>query len=258
MLLLDLHDGPTASAHRAARAWLISPLTVLIFSAACANSPDARLPESRDGMVLELGDWSPPQGQRCGPTRVKAPVPLSAFLDSAAAVTGAEALGAEGALLLSMATDSVGRPSRLRVIDSTLPEPVADSLRALLEDAFTGGSEARDLRRRLLVELSGADPIFRLGSSQMCPPNMVNRSQISGFLEAAAKGSGAHYGTATIWMSVDERGTVQKVQLKQSSGDGLVDYIIMGIAGNARFNPGLLDRAPVPMWVSLAFMVHRP
>ncbi len=66
-------------------------------------------------------------------------------------------------------------------------------------------------------------------------------------------------GRVLVWVLVDERGQVMKVQLKQSSGMAALDDAALGVARTMRFSPGINHDIPVKVWVAVPvdFRVER-
>ena len=60
-------------------------------------------------------------------------------------------------------------------------------------------------------------------------------------------------GVTLVWMLVDERGMVGKVQLRESSGHAELDEIALRVARCRRFMPALHRGEPVRVWLALPF-----
>ena len=61
-------------------------------------------------------------------------------------------------------------------------------------------------------------------------------------------------GVTYVWMFIDERGIVGKVQLHESSGHAELDEIALRAARCRRFPPALRRGVPTPVWISLPFI----
>lgn len=57
-------------------------------------------------------------------------------------------------------------------------------------------------------------------------------------------------GTVNIWFFIDETGTVQKVQVKESSGYDAFDLAALEVGKRMRFTPARNRDTPVPVWIA--------
>lgn len=215
-------------------------LVVLVGCASAAPTP-----------LVDLTPWRPPPGQSCQAGGGDFALPT--VLDSARAVAAIAALApADGALLLSVATDSAGAVTRFRRIDATVPEPDAAALERALQPLVRGP----DRRGRLLVETADGEAArIAVGPSQHCRPAYLNQDEVSRALTRAYLDHG-RTGSAEVWMFVDTAGAVEKSQINSGSGDLLLDLAILSASKLTRFRPALLDRQPVPVWVAVTFTVQ--
>jgi len=84
----------------------------------------------------------------------------------------------------------------------------------------------------------------------------ANRKRCDSILEreyTPALRSAGIEGVAIVWMYVDERGIVGKVQLHESSGHAELDEIALRVAPCRRFVPALRRGEPVRVWLALPF-----
>ncbi|MFC1662342.1 energy transducer TonB, partial [Gemmatimonadota bacterium] len=60
-------------------------------------------------------------------------------------------------------------------------------------------------------------------------------------------------GQVLVWLFIDETGTVQRLQVAESSGHEALDDAALRVAGVAEFTPAENEGSPVPVWISLPF-----
>lgn len=219
----------------------VLPLLLLIVSGCASGASRER---------LELGAWSPPGTQRC--QFGESVVPLGVLMDTIAAAAAARSFGSPGAVLFSTATDSLGRTTRFRVIESTLPPDDADTLRERLAATLQESEQNPNARARILLQLEEDGPRFRSGATQTCRPVLINRDSMQRYLMMAMQGAPAA-GEIGVRMYVETDGRVTQVEVDRRRGDPLVATISTMLASTARFHPAVIDREPVPVWVALTF-----
>ncbi|MGD2123246.1 MAG: TonB family protein, partial [Gemmatimonadota bacterium] len=85
-------------------------------------------------------------------------------------------------------------------------------------------------------------------------PDVRNREEVAAALQggypAELREAGIG-GTVVVWFFVDEQGTVQNVQVNESSGRGELDQTALSIASMIEFTPALNRDRGTPVWVSL-------
>jgi hypothetical protein len=102
---------------------------------------------------------------------------LSQLLDSSA-ITSALRSYAPGELLLTLAFDSSGTPTRTRVIDRRMSAESADSVRAAVEAALRAPRSTSAWGARLRVS-TGPSPLLALGRRDLCPPALARIEPIT-------------------------------------------------------------------------------
>lgn len=204
--------------------------------------------------LLDLSEWRAPRGQTCSVQSLDTDVHPFAIVDTARLNAVAHSSAAEGSVLLSISTDTLGRTMEVRTIESTLPETVTRVLVDSLQAAFVGNPAAKSLIARLRVDLAaGQSARLRLGASQICGPVLRNGAQVRQIIARRAEGAG---GTAVLRMYVAEDGTVRRAEVRTSSGSISVDRAAVEAAAHMRFLPALVNRMPVTMLTELP--VHIP
>ncbi len=239
------------------RSFLTSVLGAVLVLGACAPAAQSLASDSATASapVLSLSEWRAPSGQRCVVRPEPTPLPaFGALFDSVAVAAVASEFPARGAALYSVAIDSLGILSELRLIESTLPEEEAVALQdTLIHFAKSGGSEAREVRpevRNIHVRVrldTGGTPGMRVGYSEECPPEMRDRRHLERLL-AEANARARRSGQVELWIFIGEDGRVRQARVVGSSGDTFLDGIAVGLVSQIEFSPALLDRKPVPVW----------
>lgn len=203
--------------------------------------------------LLQLSDFAPASGQACNISGGH--FPLQVLVDSAAAVAAVDALRpGDGAVVLSVSTDSTGARARYRRIETTWEPSAAEAVQEALAPLI-GGRSPRALRGRLLVQRAGATTQLAVGASQFCRPALANRPDIQkGLIEVYRK----HFreGTVNVWLFVDTTGAVTRAQIQRGTGDIAFDASVLEVGRRARMHPALDDRQPRPVWASLDLTVQ--
>lgn len=164
------------------------------------------------------------------------------MFDSTALHATVAQLPAGGSAVVSVWTDTIGKPSLLRVIDTTLPETSAKALQEAFGSALRAGAPTLE-HMRVRVDV-GASPRFTRGSNEECPPVMRNPEEVQARLRQLAQGA-PREGTTEVRVRVETDGSLSEVQVAKSSGSIELDRIAVEAARVARFRPGLLDRTPI-------------
>jgi TonB family protein len=182
--------------------------------------------------------------------------PFAALFDESAALRVASSVQVPGALLLSVATDSLGLPYRIRRVEHSLPLSVATDLEHALVVTFVGNPDHRSAAMRVRFDLApGEAPQVRTASTYHCPPKLINRREITDMLSQAATGAYGS-GMAQIWVFANTQGFVQNARVFQSSGSDLVDAVAVGIATKMRFSPATVDDEAVPVWIQIPVAIR--
>lgn len=85
------------------------------------------------------------------------------------------------------------------------------------------------------------------------PPKLENPGEIQRLLErgypSQLRDAGIE-GTVILWIFVDEQGTVQKTEVKASSGYELMDEAALSTAEKMLFSPAMNRDKPTPVWLA--------
>jgi hypothetical protein len=77
-----------------------------------------------------------------------------------------------GYAVLSIRYDSAGQPTRERMIEYSVPDSLAESLRSVIASALLPRPAGSPLAARLRIEL-GPAPSYRIGKSEYCLPERI-------------------------------------------------------------------------------------
>lgn len=226
----------------------IVPCAALLFVAACASAPrESPRSGGTSSSLLALTEWSPPPGQTCREVPRRSPLPaLEAMFDSTALHATVAQLPAGGSAVVSVWTDTIGKPALLRVIDTTLPETSANALQEAFGSTLRAGAPVLE-HMRVRVDV-GTSPRFTRGSNEECLPAMRNAEEVQARLRQLAQ-EAPRAGTTEVRVRVETDGSLSQVQVAKSSGSIELDRIAVEAARVARFHPGRLDRTPIASWV---------
>jgi hypothetical protein len=209
---------------------------------------------SREQAVLS--DWQPPTGQACqvAPTPVTLPT-VVALLDTSTMPAYLEQGGIEtasGSTLFSIRFDSSGRPVRVRVIESTMPERFSSTLRQAVASAIQPQGPGKGYRLRLRVDL-GPTRRYQVGRSETCPP-VLNYSGT--YAEAPPHPGDISDRTVDkriqevrFTVLVGDDGAVLAVKLATGIGNPDFEAAMEKYLMKEHWKPGLDDRVPVAMSV---------
>ncbi len=85
------------------------------------------------------------------------------------------------------------------------------------------------------------------------PPRLLNAEEVRGLLHdaypPALREEGVH-GAVLLWLYVDDRGRVLRLQLRRSSGQAAFDSVAQEVARRMRYRPALNRTIPVGVWVA--------
>lgn len=93
-------------------------------------------------------------------------------------------------------------------------------------------------------------------------PDITNRAEVARALEMAypplLRDQGIS-GTARVWFFIDAGGNIQRIQIRESSGNPLLDEAALKVARTIKFTPAINGVEEVPVWISLpiTFTVRR-
>jgi len=216
-------------------------------------------------------DWRHPYRLPCMVSTEPPVPPPEAIMDVAAlrgALAGKLPEGTHATLAASF--DSTGAPAGVRLLETGgtgmaggLPGQVQERLRTLDMAAY-GGSRARS--RTYLVRLERAGTLgVSVGHSEECRPDTMDRRESARLLSVELGRAldrrvllpeGRQEGEVS--MRVGIYGRVSEVRIRNGSGHAGVDTILARAAMQFRFRPALLNREPVPVWVSQRLRLNVP
>lgn len=174
------------------------------------------------------------------------------LVDSAALQAGLEGIWRSGTKLAvaSLSWDSLGVPGEPLLGVADLAAPEVESLAAVVKGAMRAGRPSGS-RGYLVLGEDGAVGIRRVARLGMCAPMLLNREEmVRRVSEAAGRVGVARYEMVRLYAWVQTDGTVGEVRIEESSGDARVDLAAARVLKEARFDPGRVQGAPVPVWVS--------
>jgi TonB family protein len=221
------------------------PLTLAI---GCASTPTQ--PELLSSRV-------PPAAQFCRTSWVPDPLPASsAVIDSAGFTTTArrELGSVSGYVLISLAADSTGKWTRIRTIETDLPNATQEKLIPLVGQHLRAAESRRLMRLRIDL---GESHQFALGATQSCRPALRNATEIENQLKAAAAELSAT-GTVILQVHTAESGQAGEVVISRSSGVRAVDEAAARIGRRMVFYPALNDGVPVAVWAEIPLVFILP
>ena len=156
----------------------------------------------------------------------------------------------ESALPSTAAPPSITPPD---VIPPEIPPPGNDRITAddiyksILDEAARDTTEDRSER----VTNPGDQPTF---TPYTFPPKMQNVDEVSAALEREypplLRDAGVG-GRVEVWIRLDDRGVVEKVQVNVSSGHPALDEAALEVARIIEFSPAMNRDKAVPVWVSV-------
>ncbi len=91
------------------------------------------------------------------------------------------------------------------------------------------------------------------------PPLLVNAPEIRAILHDAyppeLREAGIQ-GVVLLWLYVDERGQVERLQLRRSSGHAAFDSLAQEVGAQMKYRPALNRTEPVAVWVAQPIRFH--
>lgn len=230
--------------------------------AACASGGAAPSP----GPSLLPSGWTPPPGQRCEVQREPRQLPSAAQLVDSAALVGelAPAPGG-GHALFTIAYDSLGVADSVEHAGGDLPLELREGWRGAVEDRLRERSpipapvaQGRPRGWSVLLRVdAGNPPALRVGRSEECPPALTNSFAVTSYVQQAfadfVRANPVHRRPATVMvrMWVDHTGAVQSAEVTRSSAITQIQEIARHAALRAQFQPAMVNRTPVGVWVTL-------
>lgn len=151
------------------------PLAIVVACSQPKLSPASpQDPAAREAVFLTAHDLAP--GRHCRIVDAAVPLPdVAAVLDTAAIpeyLRQSGMAGDTGHAVFSLRYDSTGQATRERMIEYTVPDSLAESLRTVIASALLPRPAGSPLAARLRVDL-GPAPRYRLGKSEYCEPEVI-------------------------------------------------------------------------------------
>lgn len=222
-----------------------TPILLLSLSACAAANP---ITAGVNRPALLLTDKPPPR-EGCRIVHEPSPLPsLGEVADSAALAAAVSSFAQRHPLrdgsmraLYSLQFDASGRVNQLAAIDYWLPQGQAETFAALVRQHLrrqAGGP----FSIRLRIEPTAA-PMFRMGRSELCPPEARTRFKLT----APAAFPLDRPQPVRVRVLVDAKGRVRGTNVVSSSGSAELDRWVMESLQRHEFTPALLDGVPVEM-----------
>jgi hypothetical protein len=241
---------PTAMRHNALR---FVPFVVAI--TACASHSQAPAPRdagTREALFLTTNETAP--GRHCRVVDPGVPLPnVAAVLDTAAIPEYVHQIGMAGDTgyaVLSLRYDSTGQPTRERMIEYTVPDSLAQSLRSAIASALLPRPAGSALAARLRIDL-GPTPHYRLGKSEYCEPEVIVVTAPPASVDVASVGRSTRPtggpATASVYrytVDVSPAGDVLSVNFNPGVPPNLVEAL-RAHAMHERWKPAIDDGLPV-------------
>lgn len=149
--------------------------------------------------------------------------------------------GSDMHVLVSLGWDGRGNPTRARPFDWFVPQGVGDELGAIVRATVRNQRGAANVRLR--IDFAEGVPAYRLGRSEVCLPQGLERVNI--LAPAVAQIDAPH--DVRVRVTVGAQGQMMGSQLVGSSGQRYWDDEVMRMVSSARFAPGIVDEAPETM-----------
>jgi len=235
-----------------ARISLFLSLAVLGACGSHSQAPVPRDATSRRALLLAENETAP--GRHCRIVDANRPLPnVATVLDTAAIPEYLRQIGMAGDTghaVLSLRYDSTGQPTRERMIEYTVPDSLAQSLRAVIASALLPRTAGVPLAARLRIDL-GPTPRYRLGKSEYCEPEVIVTATPAQPVDVAIIGRSTHPVGALqsarqykYTVQVSGAGEVLSVNFDSSVPSNLVESFSAHIV-HQRWKPALDDGIPV-------------
>ena len=222
---------------------------------ACGSHSQAPVPRdatSRRALLLTENETAP--GRHCRIVDADRPLPnVATVLDTAAIPEYLRQIGMAsdtGYAVLSLRYDSTGQATRERMIEYTVPDSLAQSLRTVIASALRPRPVGAPLAARLRIDL-GPTPRYRLGKSEYCEAEVIVVPAPAAPVDVASVGrstrpSGASGAAAQYKYTVEvsPAGDVLSVNFDSTVPSNLVDGF-RAYALHQRWKPALDDGMPV-------------
>lgn len=210
----------------------------------------AAVPAQAQSRAEQLLSDRPPPRRGCAVSTTPAPLPTVSQLADSTALAAAVAAFAErnpisgGRMfgLYSIAFNAQGAVERVKDIEYLLPQGKADEFTALLRGHIRPQAAGKSRSVRLRIE-AGANPVFRVGRSEICPPSSGTRVRI----RSPSLGGGVEVTSVRFRAVVNADGSVDDVHLFRGTGNDDFDRMVRDMLREVQYNPGLVDGVPVEM-----------
>lgn len=219
----------------------------------------ATLAEAQNSRAAQLLSDRPAPRRGCRISQ--APLPsVSQLADSArlaqvAAQFAADYPVREGKLrgLYSISFGNRGQVERVSDVDYWLPEGQAEAFRQIVRATLLP-QQSGPFSVRLLVEPS-AEPVIRVGRSEVCPPESNMRFSLTAPALAGVEGPQQ---PVRLKMFIGEDGRMASISVVSSSGNSELDRWVESVVLQYRFAPGLVDGTPVAMEHEQSIRIRPP
>lgn len=232
---------------------LLIPFVCFLASGACATAP-----RSQSLPLPELSTWQAPAPQRCSVEQPRVHVQPEEFLDLTK-LSAATADVPPGTSIFSIGTDSTGALSRLRLIESSLPQEQQPGVLSALRSSLSPSALPERWAARVQVEtVEGAPARVALGAYQSCPPVLQDRQGLGPLLQQLlAEIPPRSRSDVAVEAYVNTAGLVEDVRIRNSTVGLQAERELQRIARQLRYLPARLDREPVAIWTRLPIRFRR-
>ena len=203
----------------------------------------------RDRATVLLSDKPAP---RDGCRIVPQPGRLPSFAQLADSVSLASALAKFAAdhpvrdgkvfALYSVAFAGDGSVERVAPLDYWLPQGEEPALNAMIRASLARQQPGGPWSVRIRVE-PGAEPVFRVGRSEMCSPRLTSRFELTAPALALQQAPPA----IRVNLVVSNEGIIRSLTLVRSTGEAELDRWVHDTILGRSLQPGLLDGVAVEM-----------
>jgi hypothetical protein len=231
------------------------PLFLSLAIIACGSHSPAPVPSdaaSRRALLLTANETAP--GRHCRIVDADQPLPnVATVLDTAAIPEYLRQIGMAsdtGHAVISLRYDSTGQATRERVIEYTVPDSLAESLRSVIASALPQRPVGAPLAARLRIDL-GPTPRYQVGKSEYCEAEIIARAAPTQPVDVTIVGRSTHPVSALpspaqykYTVQLSGAGEVLSVKFDSSVPSNLVDGFRAHVM-HEQWKPALDDGMPV-------------